>query len=615
MAEDDKPKSKRKGSPSEKGGSDTRSASSEPTTTKTETPAVPAPTGPPTASGRAQQATPPGAASLAPPTSPPVPPATTSPEPAPAAAASAAFVVHAEPRRALRSNVISDAFHAFDDPKNSERIKRLGLPASSTEPTAVMVELNLHFASGLPGAKKRFDELWRQLLGDRPIVKISDSYFRCSLSLDEAENLAHEDQGGDTTRRPPRERSIYRIWPDFKIRSLIDRSVATVKADAALRAYGAAGAGIMWGVVDSGIDRNHPHFSGYDTLGGDAAQLHRDFTQPEIDADVPPDQRDARLQALIQGALTDDVGHGTHVAGIIAGGLAREGALQDKLAVRVAQTADTSKDQLLGLERRQIDDARSLCGVAPRARLVSLKVIGTGGGDTASNVLRALRYVRVDVNGEGKSQRIQGVNLSVGYEFDPRWFACGQSPICVEVNRLVQSGVVVVVAAGNTGYGQVTSREGSTGAGLTLTINDPGNAELAITVGATHRDSPHTYGVSYFSSKGPTGDGRLKPDLVAPGERVTSCAAGQEHLLAMKDLLSDVKPDEVPAPYIDDSGTSMAAPHVSGAAAAFLSIRREFIGRPEEVKRIFVENATSLGRERYFEGHGLVDLMRAIQSV
>lgn len=69
------------------------------------------------------------------------------------------------------------------------------------------------------------------------------------------------------------------------------------------------------------------------------------------------------------------------------------------------------------------------------------------------------------------------------------------------------------------------------------------------------------------------------------------------------------------AGYIDQSGTSMAAPHVSGAIAAFLSIRQEFIGRPEEVKRIFLGAAMSLGREKYFEGNGLVDLMRAIQSV
>ncbi len=111
-----------------------------------------------------------------------------------------------------------------------------------------------------------------------------------------------------------------------------------------------------------------------------------------------------------------------------------------------------------------------------------------------------------------------------------------------------------------------------------------------------------------MSSKGPTGDGRLKPDLVAPGERITSCASRSK----CEKMKLDV--DRTTA-YIDDSGTSMAAPHVSGAIAAFLSIRREFIQRPEEVKRLFLENATSLGRERYFEGHGLVDLMRTIQSV
>src|SRR5436309_14719920 len=102
--------------------------------------------------------------------------------------------------------------------------------------------------------------------------------------------------------------------------------------------------------------------------------------------------------------------------------------------------------------------------------------------------------------------RVHGGNPSVGYEFDAEMFACGQSPLCVEVDRLVKSGVVVVVAAGNTGYGKITSDQGVAKAGISNTINDPGNAALAITVGATHRDSPHVYGVSYFSSKGPTGD-------------------------------------------------------------------------------------------------------------
>ncbi|HEV2126766.1 MAG TPA: S8 family serine peptidase, partial [Chloroflexota bacterium] len=209
----------------------------------------------------------------------------------------------------------------------------------------------------------------------------------------------------------------------------------------------------------------------------------------------------------------------------------------------------------------------------------------------------------------GRRLRIHGVNMSVGYDFEPEWFACGQSPLCVEVDRLVRTGVVVVVAAGNTGYGWAQSAaKGVVAAGMDLTINDPGNAELAITVGSTHREMPHVYGISYFSSKGSTGDGRLKPDLVAPGEKILSCAAGTRRQAAEEKA-------GFPCDYVEDSGTSMAAPHVSGAIAAFLSVRREFIGRAEQVKDIFLSTATDLRRERTFQGRGLLDLMRAMQSV
>jgi len=475
----------------------------------------------------------------------------------------------------LRQSTLSDAL------KDDEQRRVLRLPVSDDEPCPVVVELNLTHAEGLGGAEKRFRELYDELGLPGSPRKVANTYMACTLTINQVKTLIARDEEA----LHQRERAIYRIWPDFPVKALIDKSIATVKADAARRSYEASGTDITWAVIDSGIDEHHPHFS-KQTLKGDVETLHKDFTEV---GDSP---------------LTDEYGHGTHVAGIIAGGLA-----EDEPAFVARKVARDMASE--GLESRTVSPER-LSGVAPNCKLISLKVLDERGRSRSIQVLEALQYIRENLNGNGKLQRVHGVNLSVGYEFDARWFACGQSPLCVEVDRLVKSGVVVVVAAGNTGYGAQTTEAGRAKTGLTLTINDPGNAALAITVGATHRDSPHTFGVSYFSSKGPTGDGRLKPDLVAPGERITSCAAGAS--LASVKKLFGIDNDH-PGAYVDASGTSMAAPHVSGAVAAFLSIRQEFIGRPDEVKRIFLENATSLGRERYFEGHGMLDLMRAIQAV
>ncbi|GGJ78738.1 hypothetical protein GCM10008939_23230 [Deinococcus aquiradiocola] len=145
-----------------------------------------------------------------------------------------------------------------------------------------------------------------------------------------------------------------------------------------------------------------------------------------------------------------------------------------------------------------------------QCRLLSDKAPDAQDRGNVSNLLAALAHLQ-KVNGNGKLLQVHGVNISIGHGFDPEWFACGQSPLCVEMGWLVPSGVVVVVAAGNTGYGTVSSKLlGPVATTLALTINDPGNAELAITVGVAHRESPHQYGISYFSSKGPTGDGRRR---------------------------------------------------------------------------------------------------------
>jgi serine protease AprX len=505
------------------------------------------------------------------------------------------------PQERLRAGAMSEAFFA-----DTEERQKHDMPLSDDEPMFVVFELNLLHEEGLSGSRGRLIELCGSFgIPPASLVHIADTYVRGHLTINQTKRVVRKDQE-DT---PPEKRAIYRVWPDFSLKLLIDKSVATIKADAARRSYDATGTDIVWAVIDSGIQGTHPHFQPYDTLGGSVAKLHRDFTQDDPTTGTP---------------LVDEFGHGTHVAGIIAGGLLRPGEteLPPDLHLRVGQRVAVSDDSVLeSVEARRNVDVTRLTGVAPRCKLISLKVLNEKGKRIRStDVLRALEYLRVELNGHGKPPlRVHGVNISLGYEFNARWFACGQSPVCIEVDRIVRTGVSVVISAGNTGYGELTTKSGRTSTGLALTINDPGNAALAITVGATHRDSPHTYGVSFFSSKGPTGDGRAKPDVVAPGERITSCAAGKQVVDLRQAFPTDADEafwkSEKLASYIDLSGTSMAAPHLSGAIAAFLSIRQEFIGRPDDVKRIFLEGATSLGRERYFEGRGLVDLMRAIQSV
>jgi serine protease AprX len=476
--------------------------------------------------------------------------------------------------------------------------EKLGFTAEDDELIPVMIEVNLRFAGGVEGAFARLEALWARVTdGHGRPSRVSEQYAAGELSMQEMERLVAADAA--PVRWPWR--SIIRLWPDFPVRLHVDASCVTVKADAARRSFNAYGDGIVWAVIDSGIWGDHPHFAGYHTLDhDDVRELHRTF--PVLGEPTP------------DGALVDDAGHGTHVAGVIAG--SAQPWLDEKpgRSIRATENRYNVENPREPLRvPRDVSDPSLLAGMAPRARLVSLKVLQSGGTleDRVHRVIRALAYVREVNGGAVDGMRIHGVNLSIGYEFEPEWFACGRSPLCMEVDKLVRSGVVVVVAAGNSGYGTLAVKfEAPTKFGLAMTINDPGNAERAITVGSTHRTAPHTYGVSYFSSRGPTGDGRRKPDLLAPGERITSCAAGAN----LAALLAGDPPGDT-AYYVEDSGTSMAAPHVSGAIAALLSVRREFIGRPEDVKDIVVGSATSLGRGRDFEGAGLLDLMRALQAI
>jgi subtilisin family serine protease len=212
--------------------------------------------------------------------------------------------------------------------------------------------------------------------------------------------------------------------------------------------------------------------------------------------------------------------------------------------------------------------------------------------ETEFAVIAALQFIR-QLNERG-AKIVHGANLSLSIPHDVRNYACGRTPVCVEAERLTGSNVTVVAAAGNFGYMEYQTSKGIVPGYSAISITDPGNAEHVITVGATHRFRPHTYGVSYFSSRGPTGDGRSKPDLVAPGEKIEAAIPGDD--------------------YGTKDGTSMAAPHVSGAAALLMARHTELIDKPADIKRLLCESATNLGREKYFQGDGMLDVLRAMQK-
>ena len=411
----------------------------------------------------------------------------------------------------------------------------------------------------------------------------------------------------DAIRKGPRDDKPYAWQVSLNRPAMLalEKSVPAVKGDAARTVFNVGCQEIAWAVIDSGIDGAHPAFK--ETGNGprivrsfDFSNIRRIVSLDNLDTKAPGFEarlteltagrtlkrakarelltalaRDADNDRPINWALVEQFvevptttpppnAHGTHVAGIIgAKGSGAEGG------------AD---------------------GMCPDIRLYDFRVLGAASTleDTEFAIVAALQYIRY-LNESRSYITIHGANLSLSIPHDVRNFACGRTPICNECERLVESGVVVVAAAGNLGYHTFETKDGAYEGFTAFSITDPGNADSVITVGATHRSWPHTYGVSFFSSRGPTGDGRMKPDLVAPGERIRSSV-----------------PD---AGWKELDGTSMAAPHVSGAAAMLMARYAELIGQPRRIKRILCETATDLGRERSFQGHGMLDVLRAFQQI
>ena len=291
---------------------------------------------------------------------------------------------------------------------------------------------------------------------------------------------------------------------DRRVTGTMERTSATVGATWVRENLGLDGAGIGVAIIDSGVTSWH------DDLGPDRVVHFADFV------DFLP-------------APYDDYGHGTHVAGIIAGnGYDSNGARK---------------------------------GIAPAANLVVLKVLDGSGYGYISNVIAALDYAVQ----QRKKYNIRVINLSVAagvYE------SYNTDPLTLAAKRAVQAGIVVVTAAGNLGR----NAEGKTQYGG---ITAPGNAPWVLTVGASSHNGTIDRAddtVAGFSSRGPTYiDYTAKPDIVAPGVGIESLTDASTVLYATHPttrLWGTV--DTATEPYLSLSGTSMAAPVVTGTIALML---------------------------------------------
>src|SRR5262249_11423407 len=224
----------------------------------------------------------------------------------------------------------------------------------------------------------------------------------------------------------------------------------------------------------------------------------------------------------------DEYGHGTHVAGIIAG-------------------ANTKTTPLF------------TGGIAPGANLINVRVLNDNGTGYTSDVLAGIDWVIANKS----NYNIRVMNLSLGH---PVTEPCATDPLCQAVGRAYAAGIVVVAAAGN--YGMTPDGKKMILGGIV----SPGNSPFAITVGAlatmgtTNRSDD---AVTTYSSRGPTEyDFTVKPDVAAPGNKIVSLEAYNSYLSKYYSGLHQAGSGT--NAYMQLSGTSMAAPMVSGAVALLL---------------------------------------------
>ncbi|HEX6465293.1 MAG TPA: S8 family peptidase [Vicinamibacterales bacterium] len=336
------------------------------------------------------------------------------------------------------------------------------------------------------------------------------------------------------------------ISVDRRIEGTLERTGTTIGASWVHDNLGFDGTGVGVAIVDSGVANWH------DDLGSDRVLRFVDFVN-------------------FQPTAYDDYGHGTHVAGIIAGNGYDSGG------------------------RRR--------GIAPGATLLVEKVLDASGQGYISNVIAAIDYAIA--NKDALHLRVLNLSVAAGvYE------SYTTDPLTLAAKRAVDAGFVVVTAAGNLGRNKQGQPEyGGIGA--------PGNAPWVITVGASNHmgtidRSDDT--VAGFSSRGPTAiDRRAKPDLVAPGVGIESLAEAGSTLYNTKPLMRLWGTVQTATePYISLSGTSMASPVVSGTIALMLQANPTLT--PNLVKAILEFTAeTRTAYDGLTQGAGFLNARGAVE--
>lgn len=309
-----------------------------------------------------------------------------------------------------------------------------------------------------------------------------------------------------------RSRYIYKIWQDSPVYAQLD---VAVPSSGGLIPYQANlnGKGVVVAVLDTGIDP------------------HEDLTKPDNRILAWKDFVNQRKSPY------DDNGHGTHVAGIIAG----------------------NGNYSNGKYR----------GIAPEAMLVGVKILNEEGSGKLSDVISGIEWCIDSLS----ALNIRVINLSIGSEVQESYRT---DPLCRVTTAAWERGITICSAAGNSGP-------------RLRSINTPGINPVIITVG--NLDDQNTLTniddiLAPSSSRGPTLDKLIKPDLIAPGTNITSLKVG--------------------GGYTTLSGTSMATPLVTGSVALILQKWPNLI--PDQIKTLLMRKARDIGVGPNLQGAGALDL-------